>query len=236
VASLFVHLGMWGGLTKAARLSPRERRSAIQFAVVEKQAPPPAAPKPAEPTPPKRKSPPPPVDVPVIKAPMPDLPPPPNTSASDAVPAQQAKPVFGISMSSVVGPGSGSGFAVRVGNTLMKAPEESYTPPSEVKSYRPVPLHVVNKMPSSKGGPCRADNRQYPPQAKELGIEGSVKLLMEIRSDGSLGEITVVDGLGYGLDEAAIRIVRNCHWNPAYVGDEPVTTKINYSVLFIVED
>jgi len=65
-------------------------------------------------------------------------------------------------MSSIAGPGAGSGFAVKVGNTLMKAPDEKYTPPADVKAYKPVPLHTVSKQPRPKNGPCRVDPGSTP--------------------------------------------------------------------------
>ena len=230
--SLLVHLGLWGGLTSAARNNPRQRNRAIEFAVLRPKPPPPPVAKP-EPQAPKPK--PPPVDVPLIKTPEPELPPPPNTS-DGKVTSDKAKPVFGISMSSVVGPGTGSGFAVRVGNTLMKDPNEKYTPPPEVKAYKPVPLHTVSKQPRPKNGPCRVDPREYPKEAKELGIEGRVQLDVEIRADGKVGDVEVVQGLGHGLDEVAVRNIRTCPFEPAEIGGSPVTTRIIYGVTFIIEN
>ncbi|MBI5509568.1 MAG: TonB family protein [Deltaproteobacteria bacterium] len=226
--SFLVHFGMWGGLTNAARLGIHVRSRAIEFSVVKKEAPPPAPP--AEKP---KKRPPPPVDVPIIKTPEADVPPPPNTAGD--VPAEKARPVFGISMSSVVGPGSGSGFAVRVGNTLMKDPEEKPVPVSEVKAYKPVPLHTVNKQPRPKNGPCRIDPRAYPQEAKALGIEGRVQLEVEVESDGTVGDVKVVQGLGHGLDEVAMRSLKSCAFEPAEIGGKPVATIIIYGVTFIIE-
>jgi periplasmic protein TonB len=233
LVSLIVHLGVWGGLTSAARNSPRQRNRAIEFAVLRPKPPPPPVRKP-DPDKPKPK-PPPPVDVPLIKTPEPELPPPPNTSEGK-ITSDKAKPVFGISMTSVVGPGSGSGFAVRVGNTLMKDPDEKYTPSSEVKAYKPVPLHTVSKQPRSKNGPCPIDRREYPKAAKELGIEGRVQLEVEVRADGTVGNVKVVRGLGFGLDEVAVRNIKLCAFEPAEIGGSPVTTRIIYAVTFIIEN
>ena len=165
----------------------------------------------------------------------PELPPPPNTEPpADAVPAEKAKPVFGISMSSVVGPGSGSGFSVRVGNTLMKEPEKELTRPEDVKAYRPpVPLHKVSKPPRPRGGPCKSP--PYPPEAKQLGLEGRVQLEVELRPDGSVGQVKVLAGLGHGLDEAAVEAVRRCPFDPAEVDGEPVATRITYTFTFVIE-
>lgn len=44
---------------------------------------------------------------------------------------------------------------------------------------------------------------EYPEAARRAGIEGFVKIDVEVKADGSLGEIKVVESLGYGCDEAA---------------------------------
>lgn len=238
--SLGVHVGLVGGLGAVARRAPPERARVIEMAVVRPEPPPPPAPPPVEPPPPApkpvekrevKRRPPPPSEAP--PPPPPDVPPPP----SDATPsADPPKPVFGVSMSSTVGPGQ-SGFSVRVGNTLMKEPERERTAPQDVKGYAPpaqryVPVNQVSRMPKPKGE-CKG---AYPAEAKALRIEGEVKLDIEILADGSVGEIRVLKRLGYGLDETAVQALRKCRFEPARVGDEAVATRVPYTYIFILED
>ncbi len=52
-------------------------------------------------------------------------------------------------------------------------------------------------------------NRYYPEASVRYGLYGSLRLLVSIRSDGSLADIRVLSSSGYAvLDEAAIKIVR----------------------------
>ncbi len=52
-------------------------------------------------------------------------------------------------------------------------------------------------------------NRYYPTASSRYGIYGDLRLLVAIRSDGSIDNIEVLSSSGYAvLDEAAIRIVR----------------------------
>ncbi len=52
-------------------------------------------------------------------------------------------------------------------------------------------------------------NRYYPEASVRYGLYGSLRLLVTIRSDGSLADIRVLSSSGYAvLDEAAIKIVR----------------------------
>lgn len=200
-----------------------------------KPPPPPAVeePPPVEPVEaetPKKKPPPP---KKVVEPPPEPTPPPPNVEAppepSDEPPPP---PTFGVTMNSVVG--KGGGMRVRVGNTLMKEREKEFTEPGAVQPYRApkveayVPLSEVTKMASPRGE-CRGP---YPQEAKDLGIEGTVKLLVEIAADGSVASVQVLKSLGYGLDEVALRALNACRFNPAYRGSEPVAVKVPYSYRF----
>ena len=52
-------------------------------------------------------------------------------------------------------------------------------------------------------------NLHYPQEARRAGIYGNLRMLVALRSDGSIREITVLESSGSSvLDDAAIRIVR----------------------------
>lgn len=238
VTSLVLHALLLEGLGSAARQAPARPRTLELAVLAPKPPPPPVVPPPPvaveaeKPT----KRPPPPVKPPEPTPPPPEVPPPPNTTEPPPPDAEPAKPVFGISMSSTVGPGSGSGLRVRVGNTLMQDPDEKATPPAEVKPYAPpvekyVPVYKVSQAPRRQGE-CKGD---YPPAAKAQGIEGQVKLDVTIEADGAVGEVRVITGLGHGLDEAAVKALRRCRFEPALVEGKPVATRIQYTYTFIIE-
>ena len=51
-------------------------------------------------------------------------------------------------------------------------------------------------------------NQNYPPQATAQGIYGNLRLLVSLRSDGSIAEVRILSSSGHQiLDESAIRIV-----------------------------
>jgi protein TonB len=230
--AMLAHVGTLQGLGKAAQhFYARKRLRTVELAVLASEPPEPAPRAPApEPKPPRPK--PKPVDLRAVKAPPPQAPPPPNSAAADE-PAEQARPVFGISMTSVVGPGGGSSFAMRVGNTTLKEPEQALTPPADVKPYRPVPLYKVSRMPTKVHCP----EPSFPDEAKRLGIEGKVRLEVDIREDGRVGDVRVVSGLGYGLDDVAVRAMRRCKFRPAALGDgQAAATTIVYTFTFLLED
>jgi TonB family protein len=51
--------------------------------------------------------------------------------------------------------------------------------------------------------------------SRKKNISGSVALVVELRPDGTVGEVKVVQGLGYGLDEKAAEAARQMIFLPA---------------------
>ena len=73
---------------------------------------------------------------------------------------------------------------------------------------------------------------QYSEDARTRGITGGVVLEIVIRSDGSVGDVKVLRGLGYGLDERAISAVRNWRFTPARRLGSPVDVIVEVEVEF----
>lgn len=55
----------------------------------------------------------------------------------------------------------------------------------------------------------RVGNMNYPPEARERGVYGDLRMLVSLRKDGSIKEVSILESSGSSLlDDAAIRIVR----------------------------
>lgn len=52
-----------------------------------------------------------------------------------------------------------------------------------------------------------AKNIQYPKEAEEAGIEGSVIVGYDILDTGQVQNVRILKGLGYGCDEEAMRVI-----------------------------
>ena len=64
---------------------------------------------------------------------------------------------------------------------------------------------------------------RYPHEAKEKGIEGKVKVLVTIKKDGSIGDVTIKSTPSPLLKEEALRVVKSMpKWNPAIMNGETV--------------
>jgi protein TonB len=73
---------------------------------------------------------------------------------------------------------------------------------------------------------------QYTDDARKRGITGGVLLEVVIKSDGSVGDVKVLRGLGYGLDERAMSAVRNWRFAPARRLGSPVDVIVEVEVEF----
>lgn len=88
-------------------------------------------------------------------------------------------------------------------------------------------------MPEFEGGEQAlfqylADNTKYPEMAREAGVSGKVYLSFVVNTDGSITDIKVLKGIGYGCDEEAKRVVRNMPlWNPGMNNGRPVRVAYN---------
>jgi TonB family protein len=80
------------------------------------------------------------------------------------------------------------------------------------------------------------ENLRYPTKALEAGTEGRVRLKLNISATGSIEEVEVLNGLGNGCDEEAIRLIKEGpKWQPATKGDSPVASSKSISVRFKIK-
>ena len=73
---------------------------------------------------------------------------------------------------------------------------------------------------------------QYTEDARRLGVEGDVVLEIVVRSDGSVGQVSLVQRLGSGLDQRAIDAVRQWRFAPARRHGTPVDVLVEVAVEF----
>ena len=64
---------------------------------------------------------------------------------------------------------------------------------------------------------------RYPSEARRHNVEGKVFVQFIVDRDGSMTDIKVVRGLGYGCDEEVLRVLKNApEWEPGKQRGEPV--------------
>lgn len=81
-------------------------------------------------------------------------------------------------------------------------------------------------------GLLREVKPQYTEDARRLGVEGDVVLEIVVRADGSVGQVTVLQRLGSGLDQRAADAVRQWRFSPARRFGTPVDVLVEVAVEF----
>ena len=73
---------------------------------------------------------------------------------------------------------------------------------------------------------------EYTDEARRRGITGDVVLEIVVKRDGSVGDVTVLEGRGAGLDQRAVAAVRQWRFSPARRRGEPVDVIVEVAVEF----
>jgi protein TonB len=69
--------------------------------------------------------------------------------------------------------------------------------------------------------------KDYPPQARQLGIEGTIKVRLIVDTSGKVKAAVLLNRLGHGLDELALARAKEIEFTPAKdTDDRPVTSVV----------
>lgn len=78
-------------------------------------------------------------------------------------------------------------------------------------------------------------NLRYPNAAQEVDIQGKVFISFVIEKDGSVSNVTVLKGIGYGCDEEAVRVIsKSPKWKPGRQNDQNVRVRYNMPLSFTI--
>jgi len=76
-------------------------------------------------------------------------------------------------------------------------------------------------------------NLRYPSQAQEDGIQGKVFLSFVVEKDGSITDVKVLRGIGFGCDEEAMKVIKKSPlWKPGKNKGIPVRVRYNMPINF----
>jgi len=94
-------------------------------------------------------------------------------------------------------------------------------------------ISTIEVMPQFPGGEAAwakflQKNLRYPGQAQENNISGKVWVSFVIEKDGHLSDIMVIRGVGYGLDDEAVRVLKLAPaWKPGIQNGQAVRVRYN---------
>ena len=79
----------------------------------------------------------------------------------------------------------------------------------------------------------RAIEARYPPDLKDRGIGGTVRLTLILDTDGQVAEARVAETSTLpAIDQAAVEVARSMRFTPGRIGATPVRTRITLPFTF----
>jgi protein TonB len=224
---LYAMFFAWVLLAPPIRRAASDRRPPTRVTLVEGR--PPATEPPPPPEPPRKmevaKAPAtktPPAPSPLLEAPRSAAPPPPAAPRRFAVSLEATVPGGGIAVPTAP-PGSAPALRATPGGTSERADAPAF-------STEP------DSSPSLIAQPGADEMRAlYPDAARRSGLEGDVRLELEVSASGEVTGSRVVRSAGNGFDEVAQRLVRRFRFRPATRGGKPVPATVAWTYKFRLE-
>lgn len=94
-------------------------------------------------------------------------------------------------------------------------------------------LAFAQVMPEPvEGLPAVIKKIQYPPIAKQAGIEGKVYVMAYVDEKGNVEDVKVLKALGGGCEEEVIKVLRTTKFKPGMNNGQPVKVKTSLSFAF----
>lgn len=76
---------------------------------------------------------------------------------------------------------------------------------------------------------------RYPPMAMDQGKQGKVFVSFVVEKDGSVTNVTIIKGIGYGCDEEALRVIsKSPKWKPGKQNGQNVRVKYTMPLGFAI--
>ncbi len=110
-----------------------------------------------------------------------------------------------------------SGF----GDADVLVPPTTHSQVSQTAIVHAVPAEILSKPTPT-----------YTPEARNLHIEGEVLLEVTLQASGNLRVLRVVQGLGHGLDDNAVRAAEQIHFKPAMRNGQPADSTVVLHIIF----
>ncbi|MDC0716758.1 energy transducer TonB [Nannocystis bainbridge] len=242
VISALFHGALWLGVRSVDKPEPPPPPP-----IVIKVTEPPPEP---EPPPPEPEPPPPEPIAEAPPAPAPEAPPPPAPPAPKArkaepkpapepapasPPAAPEVPEFGVPMTNAGGPGGLSVPAGDPGGSPGGGGAKREKVETKTRSLDPRPKKAAAdncEEPEVKPKPLELPQPQYTEAARAAGVEGKVRVQLEVKADGSVGAVTVLASLHPDLDAAAKVAAKAARFEPATRCGKPVATTLTISIKF----
>ena len=106
--------------------------------------------------------------------------------------------------------------------------------PREEPEPEPEPEPVLEKKPARL---VKSERPDYPQEARKAGSEGTVVLRITIGAGGDVENVKIQESSGFPeLDESAAQSVKTWQFDPAKLGDDPISSAVDLPVTFDLEE
>jgi protein TonB len=223
-SSVMLHAALAVGAIMLPKSETKEA-VAIELREAKKKAEPPKPPPPAPPPPVEKEKPkPPPPPPPQAQAKVA-----PNTKASEAPPPVPMGNDGFADLGMALGNSSGPGIAIPTGPSVAAAATTAATPgrSAAAATHKVVEQLTATHKDTCTDPPVRPKRSnpvapKYTLQARQAEIEGVVRVEVTVDETGHVINARVVQGMGYGLDEAALTAAKASTFEPATRCGKPV--------------
>lgn len=192
VASILFHV-LLGWLVYQNPEAVEKVEEWVEMTVLAPPEPPPPPPPPPEVPKPKKKK----KKPKKVRAEQTTEKPPPEADAGEVQDEKPVRRIQGLSASSF-GTGSGTGFSVRAGTSLGVAATDETMSLDEAANA--VAYGAVAERPK-----CRKPNTRAPESAVDDELQGTVEVLFDVKSDGSVVNVRILKGIRADVDRNCIR-------------------------------
>ncbi len=224
---LIISLAVHGALAVAIgsiEIKKSRAATAISYAETQKKKPPPPPPAKIDPTPAEKN--PPAHALAHRAAPVPEQAPPPKAAEA----ALDAMPDFGVSLSGGV---DGTGISLPVGGGGLGRDKSAV----EKVFHKAAPVAAVLPGdgcddPPAKPKPISVPQPGYTPDAIASAVEGKVRVQITVDETGKVVDVKLIQGLGHGLDEAALQAARSATFSPAVHCGKPTRATFTLGMRF----
>lgn len=112
---------------------------------------------------------------------------------------------------------------------------------TNAQEKKPVNVVVINQKAYYPGGDHALNeyflrNLIYSEKAINDKVRGNVDLSFYVLTDSSVSEITMLKGVGYGIDEEVVKLAAGLKFAPAVANGTPVKSNLVFSVPVLAED
>ena len=119
----------------------------------------------------------------------------------------------------------------------MESPKKISKNESEVNNIVPEDKPAMFPGGPRAFGAFLQRNLRYPSAAWRFDKGGKVIVEFVINSDGSASDYKIINSVGYGCDEEALRVIKSVfRWEPKVVNGEKVSSVFAQGITFVVSE